>query len=98
MNIRVLSTFPVEYVCHFPDPLVSHNLAAEEDGAATVEHGHVAPAVLVEIVPQHSASQLRSKHVITQKYRDMAIGIMSHLTATPSLGKAVRPPAVTSVR
>ena len=72
MNIRVLVTFPVEYVCHFPDPLVSHNLAAEQDGAATVQHCHVAPAVLVEIVPQHSASQLRSKHVITLQYRGMA--------------------------
>ena len=47
MNIRVLETFPVEYVGHFSDPLVSHDLAAEEDWAAAVQHSHVTPAILV---------------------------------------------------
>ena len=69
MNIRVLVTFPVEYVGHLPDPLVGHNLAAEEDGAAAVQHRHVAPAVLVEIMPQHGTAQLRSKHFILHHYR-----------------------------
>ena len=62
-------TFPVEYVGHLPDPLVGHNLAAEEDGAAAVQHRHVAPAVLVEIMPQHGTAKLRSKHFIMHHYR-----------------------------
>lgn len=74
MNIRVLLTFPMEDVGHLSDPLVGHDLAAEEDGAAAVQHRHVAPAVLVKVMPQHGTSQLRPKHGIMHQYKEKARG------------------------
>ena len=81
---------PVEDVGHLPDPLVSHELAAEQHGAAAVQHRHVAPAVLVQVVPQHRRALLRPGGE-TETLRNIRDGILflSDLTATPSLGKAV---------
>ena len=86
MNVRLLVTFPVEHVCHLPDPLVGHDLAAEEDGAAAVQHRHVAPAILVQIMPQHGTAQLRSKHFIMNQYR-VRQGVLVLLDSHPEPGE-----------
>ena len=49
----VFATGPAEYVSGAANPLVSHDLPAEEDGTAAVQHGQVAGAVPPDVVPQH---------------------------------------------
>ena len=63
MYIWLSPTPPPLHVGHLPDPLVGHHLPAEYDGTAAVQHGHVAPAVLVQVVPQHGAPQLRPENI-----------------------------------
>ena len=53
MFLRLAATPPVETVGHLPDPLVSHDLPAQQDRTAAVQHGHVAPAVPLDVVPEH---------------------------------------------
>ena len=53
MYIWLSPTPPALHVGHLPDPLVGYHLPAEYDGTAAVQHGHVAPAVPLDVVPEH---------------------------------------------
>ena len=86
---------PVEDVGDLPDPLVGHHLAAAQHGAAAVQHRHVAPAVLVQVVPQHSRALLRPD-VETVSLRECFVRVPEDFTITEKA--PARAYFVTSVR